>query len=181
MADSLIAAAAAAAAAAVVAVAFSCDQFAQPGCVCFADHCPAVLYPNLPQECTMFIATTASCDAVFSRQGMTCMCAVSVTHESTLYLNACFSAPVAITADVMRRMYFQRSLLSSIMSANVAKTAECVHEQAKETLVQQQPPEVRILKHLLRIQSPQERQTALQDAFAPGADLQTEEQDLLST
>lgn len=53
--------------------------------------------------------------------------------------------------------------------------------KAKETLVQQQPPEVRILKHLLRIQSRQERQTALQDAFAPGADLQTEEQDLLST
>ncbi|KAL0024160.1 hypothetical protein WJX77_003118 [Trebouxia sp. C0004] len=53
--------------------------------------------------------------------------------------------------------------------------------KAKETLAQQQPPEVRILKHLLSIQSPQERQTALQDAFAPGADLQTEEQDLLST
>ncbi len=58
---------------------------------------------------------------------------------------------------------------------------ECANEQAKETLAQQQPPEVRILKHLLSIQSPQERQTALQDAFAPGADLQTEEQDLLST
>ncbi|KAL0030421.1 hypothetical protein WJX79_003849 [Trebouxia sp. C0005] len=53
--------------------------------------------------------------------------------------------------------------------------------KAKETLAQQQPPEVRILKHLLRIQSPQERQTALQDAFAPGPDLQTGEQDLLST
>ena len=65
--------------------------------------------------------------------------------------------------------------------ANLAKSPVCANEQAKETLVQQQPPEVRILKHLLRIQSPQERQTALQDAFAPGADLQTEEQDLLST
>ena len=57
----------------------------------------------------------------------------------------------------------------------------CVHKQAKETLAQQQPPEVRILKHLLSMRSPQERQTALQDAFAPGSDLQTEEQDLLST
>lgn len=54
-------------------------------------------------------------------------------------------------------------------------------KQAKETLAQQQPPEVRILKHLLSIQSPQERVTALQDAFAPGADLHTGEQDLLST
>ncbi len=67
------------------------------------------------------------------------------------------------------------------MSANVANIHEYLSEQAKETLVQQQPPEVRILKHLLRTQSPQERQTALQDAFAPGADLQTGEQDLLST
>lgn len=53
--------------------------------------------------------------------------------------------------------------------------------QAKETLEQQQPPEVRILKQLLRIQSPQERQTALFDAFEPGADLSTQEQDLLHT
>jgi len=88
---------------------------------------------------------------------------------------------VAKAADVMRRMYFHRSVLFTIVSASVATIPECANEQAKETLAQQQPPEVRILKHLLRIQSPQERQTALQDAFAPGADLQTEEQDLLST
>ena len=53
--------------------------------------------------------------------------------------------------------------------------------QAKETLEQQQPPEVRILKQLLRIPSPQERQTALFDAFEPGTDLSTQEQDLLHT
>ena len=53
--------------------------------------------------------------------------------------------------------------------------------QAKETLEQQQPPEVRILKQLLRIQSPQQRQTALFDAFEPGANLSSQEQDLLST
>lgn len=53
--------------------------------------------------------------------------------------------------------------------------------QAKETLEQQQPPEVRILKQLLRIKSPQERQTALFDAFEPAKGESTAEQDLLST
>lgn len=67
------------------------------------------------------------------------------------------------------------------LSACIRETDMRVHKQAKETLAQQQPPEVRILKQLLSLRSPQERQTALQDAFAPGSDLQTEEQDLLST
>lgn len=53
--------------------------------------------------------------------------------------------------------------------------------QAKETLEQQQPPEVRILKQLLRIQSPQERRTALYDAFEPAKGESSAEQDLLST
>ncbi|KAL3151877.1 hypothetical protein ABBQ38_012838 [Trebouxia sp. C0009 RCD-2024] len=53
--------------------------------------------------------------------------------------------------------------------------------KAKETLEQQQPPEVRILKQLLRIKSPQERRTALFDAFEPAKGEATAEQDMLST
>ena len=53
--------------------------------------------------------------------------------------------------------------------------------QAKETLARQQPPEVRILKHLLTVESPNDLRAALEDAFSPGANLATETQDLLST
>ncbi|KAL3159024.1 hypothetical protein ABBQ32_011024 [Trebouxia sp. C0010 RCD-2024] len=53
--------------------------------------------------------------------------------------------------------------------------------KAKETLEQQQLPEVRILKQLLRIQSPQERRTALFDAFEPAKGEASAEQDMLST
>lgn len=60
-----------AAAATAVAAALSCNQVAQPGCVCSAGHCPAVVLPNLHQERIMFIATTASSE-LFCRQGMTC-------------------------------------------------------------------------------------------------------------
>lgn len=57
----------------------------------------------------------------------------------------------------------------------------CVVWQAKETLARQQPPEVRILKHLLTLESESDRRVALEEAFQPGAELSTESQDLLST
>lgn len=53
--------------------------------------------------------------------------------------------------------------------------------KAKESFASQQPPEVRILKHLLSIDDPQQRLVAMEEAFAPGpagADLQL---DYLST
>ncbi len=53
--------------------------------------------------------------------------------------------------------------------------------KAKESFASQQPPEVRILKHLLSIDDPRQRMVALEEAFAPGpagADMQL---DYLST
>lgn len=44
-----------------------------------------------------------------------------------------------------------------------------------------QPPEVRILKHVLSIEDPAERRSALEEAFTPGPELATEQTDYLST
>eukprot|EP00884_Botryococcus_braunii_P001959 jgi/Botrbrau1/11764/Bobra.0195s0089.1 len=53
--------------------------------------------------------------------------------------------------------------------------------KAKESFAKMQPPEVRILKHLLSVDDPLEREAGLRDAFTPGADLETNSQDFLST
>jgi hypothetical protein len=58
----------------VAAASPSCQQVAQPSCICFVGHAPAVFLPNLPPEYIMSIATTASSE-LFSRQGVTCTCA----------------------------------------------------------------------------------------------------------
>ena len=44
-----------------------------------------------------------------------------------------------------------------------------------------QPPEVRILKHLLTLESPAERAEQMRSAFTPGPELGTEQQDFLHT
>ena len=54
-------------------------------------------------------------------------------------------------------------------------------QQARESFAAQQPPEVRIMKHLLALDDPAERRAALGDAFTPGAQLATATQDYLTT
>ncbi len=44
-----------------------------------------------------------------------------------------------------------------------------------------QPAEVRILKHLLSMEDPRQRAQELRNAFEPGPELETEQQDFLST
>ena len=53
--------------------------------------------------------------------------------------------------------------------------------QAKESFAKMQPPEVRILKHLLSIDSPAQRAEEMRGAFTPGPELETEQQDFLHT
>ncbi len=53
--------------------------------------------------------------------------------------------------------------------------------QAKESFAKMQPPEVRILKHLLTIESPAQRAEEMRNAFTPGPELETEKQDFLHT
>lgn len=53
--------------------------------------------------------------------------------------------------------------------------------QAKESFARMQPPEVRILKHLLTLEDPQRLRAELAAAFEPGPELATEQQDFLST
>lgn len=53
--------------------------------------------------------------------------------------------------------------------------------QAKESFAKMQPPEVRILKHLLTIDSPAQRAEEMRNAFTPGPELETEKQDFLHT
>lgn len=53
--------------------------------------------------------------------------------------------------------------------------------QAKESFVAQQPASVRILKHLLWIESPSQRREAMDQAFQPGPQMATPTQDFLST
>lgn len=54
--------------------------------------------------------------------------------------------------------------------------------QAKETFARQQPPEVRILKYLLSLDAdPKTLLDALASAFEPGQDLETTDEDFLTT
>ena len=53
--------------------------------------------------------------------------------------------------------------------------------QAKESFAKMQPPEVRILKHLLTLEDPAAVREGLAAAFEPGPPLETEQQDFLST
>lgn len=46
---------------------------------------------------------------------------------------------------------------------------------------QMQPPEVRILKHILSFEDPAERRAQLEEAFVPGPEMATENEDFLST
>ena len=58
---------------------------------------------------------------------------------------------------------------------------EAAHLQAKESFAKMQPPEVRILKHLISIDSPAQRAEEMRNAFTPGPELETEQQDFLHT
>lgn len=49
----------------------------------------------------------------------------------------------------------------------------------KETMGRQQPKEVRILKYLLAMDNPQEIRSGLEDAFTPGPELTTQDEDYL--
>ena len=53
--------------------------------------------------------------------------------------------------------------------------------QAKEKFASEQPAEVRILKHLLTMDDPSEQRFSCEQAFVPGAEIQTEKEDYLST
>ena len=53
--------------------------------------------------------------------------------------------------------------------------------QARESFAAQQPPEVRIMKHMLALEDPAERRAALGEAFTPGAQVATATQDFLTT
>ncbi|CAL8466136.1 g5672 [Coccomyxa elongata] len=53
--------------------------------------------------------------------------------------------------------------------------------KAKESFAQMQPPEVRILKHLLSLDDPRQRSDELAAAFQPGPELETKTHDFLST
>ena len=53
--------------------------------------------------------------------------------------------------------------------------------QAKEKFASEQPAEVRILKHLLTMDNPAEQRHSCEQAFAPGAEVQTEKEDFLTT
>ena len=51
----------------------------------------------------------------------------------------------------------------------------------KASMAELQPPAVRILKHLLSMEDPLERRSAMEQAFTPGPELQVGQEDMLST
>jgi hypothetical protein len=53
--------------------------------------------------------------------------------------------------------------------------------QMKASMAELQPPEVRILKHLLSMEDPLERQSGMEQAFTPGPELNAGQEDMLST
>ena len=53
--------------------------------------------------------------------------------------------------------------------------------QARKRYAQEQPKDVRILKHLVSLDDPTEIRDALEKAFTPGPELGTPDMDYLST
>ncbi|KAK9816359.1 hypothetical protein WJX74_002362 [Apatococcus lobatus] len=53
--------------------------------------------------------------------------------------------------------------------------------KAKEKFASEQPAEVRILKHLLTMEDPGQQRASCEEAFKPGAEVQTDKEDFLST
>lgn len=56
-----------------------------------------------------------------------------------------------------------------------------IFSKMKSTVAEQQPPAVRILKHLLSMEDPLERLAAMDKAFTPGPELTSGGDDFLST
>ena len=67
------------------------------------------------------------------------------------------------------------------MLLDVLNISSGMYAQAKESFAQMQPPEVRIMKHLLSLDDPRQRSDELAAAFQPGPDLETKTHDFLST
>ena len=53
--------------------------------------------------------------------------------------------------------------------------------QARKRYAQEQPKDIRILKHLVSLDDPTEIRDALEKAFTPGPELATPDMDYLST
>lgn len=84
----------------------------------------------------------------------------------------------------------QATMLSAAKMYNSVKQSEYTRDEVKEVMAhlyfkmqetqhRQQPPIVRILKFLVSIEDPSERQTQMEAAFTPGAELETEKEDYL--
>ena len=71
------------------------------------------------------------------------------------------------------------SVSARVMEITLLSVNSCV--QAKESFAKMQPPEVRILKHLLTLDSPAQRAEEMRNAFTPGPEIETEKQDYLNT
>lgn len=70
---------------------------------------------------------------------------------------------------------------ANTLTACIPGSPPAFHMQAKETAARQQPKEVRIMKHLLSMEDPQQRRASLTEAFTPGPEVEVGGQDLLST
>lgn len=70
---------------------------------------------------------------------------------------------------------------SSLTKPDVMDIMAHMYFKAQETAARQQPPEVRILKYLLSVEDPLQRHAELEEAFKPGAPMETSTQDFLTT
>lgn len=68
---------------------------------------------------------------------------------------------------------------SPYTSEEVKDVMAHLYFKMKDTTARQQPKEVRILKYILSLEDPQDQRNALEEAFTPGPELATGDEDLL--
>ena len=101
------------------------------------------------------------------------------THNPSLSLQCLFGPTKACQKSPGCCTALEHLMHSVILTGCSATAAGAL--QAKESIAADQPPEVRILKHLLTIDGEVDMRDALNEAFTPGTPEQTADSDFLST
>ncbi|KAK9804314.1 hypothetical protein WJX72_006307 [[Myrmecia] bisecta] len=120
------------------------------------------------------------------------MAEAATTFEDILQVNSLAEMDAKVDELAASGRLDPALLLTMAKAYNSTKDTDVTREEvkdimahlyfkAKETFAQQQPPEVRILKHLLSLDDPKERFESLAQAFTPGPEIATEKEDYLST
>ncbi|KAK9902256.1 hypothetical protein WJX75_009762 [Coccomyxa subellipsoidea] len=169
---------------------FTSDFFQHAENLIKAAHDNVALQEELAERVTKILALVTAFDEVSANQ--TAMEDAALQFDSLLQVSSLEEADTKIDNLAASGKLDPALLLTMAKAYAAAKETDKTQEEvkdimahlyfkAKESFAQMQPPEVRILKHLLSMDDPRQRSEELRAAFQPGPDLETTTQDFLST